>query len=387
MYPFASLPENLAAFCAELRRTHGFLVGPRELSDAARSLEVTPIANPRAVRDALCSVLSSSPEDLVAFDRAFRAFFFVGVAEPHLDAAAVPVRGHGPPISDNHGQDSRPVSADVPSSAEGEVSAIEDEGDERSVAMLRSSYSPLAAEGPSPELVPPDAAWQAGARAVIRRLRVGLSRRWRPAIHGERFDLRRTLRTSLHTGGEAVMPRWRARGGGWPRIIVLVDGSRSMGANARTALQVAVALASVTRRVETFTFSTALQRVTPHVRRAALGERRRLPPLHHAWGGGTSIGVCIREFATRFGVRLLGRDAVVVIASDGLDVGSPDALRDVMAYLHRRSASIIWLNPLLESSGYEPTAVGMRAARPYVTTFACVQTAPDLHRLSVGVRS
>ena len=281
------------------------------------------------------------------------------------------------------------MSADTPSLGEGEVSAIEDwrEGDERSIRMLRSSYSPLAAEGPSPELVPPDAAWQAAARAVIQRLRVGLSRRWRPATRGERFDLRRTLRTSLHTGGEAVMPRWRARLTRRPRIVVLVDGSRSMGANARPALQVAVALASVTRRVETFTFSTALQRVTPDVRRADLGERRRLPPLHHAWGGGTSIGVCIRAFATRFGDRLLGHDAVVVIASDGLDVGSPDALRDAMAYVHRRSASIIWLNPLLESSGYEPTAAGMRAARPYVTTFACVQTPSDLLRLSVGVRS
>jgi uncharacterized protein with von Willebrand factor type A (vWA) domain len=388
MYPFASLPENLAAFCAELRHEHGFLVGPRELRDAARALAVTPIDNPRAVRDALCSVLSSSRDDVVVFDRAFRAFF-LDPSEPHLDAAAVSARGHGPPVSDNEGQHSPTSSADVPSSSEGEVSEIEDrhDGDERSVRMLRSSYSPLGAEGPSPELVPPDAAWQAGARAVIRRLRVGLSRRWRPAARGERFDLRRTLRTSLHTGGEAVLPRWRARQRRQPRIVVLVDGSRSMGTNARPALQVAVALASVTPRVETFTFSTELQRVTPHVRRAALGERRRLPPLHHAWGGGTGIGVCLREFATRFGDRLLGRDTVVVIASDGLDVGAPEALRGAMAYLHRHSASIVWLNPLLESSGYEPTALGMRTARPYVTTFAYVHTAPDLLRLSVGVRS
>ena len=31
MYPFASLPENLIAFCAVLRRDHGFRIGPGEL--------------------------------------------------------------------------------------------------------------------------------------------------------------------------------------------------------------------------------------------------------------------------------------------------------------------------------------------------------------------
>ncbi len=40
MYPFASLPENLTAFCAVLRREHGFRVGPGELHDAARALEI-----------------------------------------------------------------------------------------------------------------------------------------------------------------------------------------------------------------------------------------------------------------------------------------------------------------------------------------------------------
>ena len=31
MYPFASLPDNLIAFCAVLRRDHGFRIGPGEL--------------------------------------------------------------------------------------------------------------------------------------------------------------------------------------------------------------------------------------------------------------------------------------------------------------------------------------------------------------------
>jgi uncharacterized protein with von Willebrand factor type A (vWA) domain len=83
---------------------------------------------------------------------------------------------------------------------------------------------------------------------------------------------------------------------------------------------------------------------------------------------------------------MVGRDTVVIIASDGLDVGAPDMLRDAMRELHRRSAGVVWLNPLLETEGYEPTASGMRAARPYVTTFTSLNDASGLMHLSRTVR-
>jgi hypothetical protein len=171
-----------------------------------------------------------------------------------------------------------------------------------------------------------------------------------------------------------------------PRLVLLVDGSRSMSASAHTALRIGVAIASVTLRVEVFTFSTALERVTTDVRRAAAGERRRLDRLAYAWGGGTSIGACLQQFVERFGERLLTRDTVVIIASDGLDVGDIETLRGAMHVLHRRAASVVWLNPLLETSGYQPTASGMRAARPFIRTLASVESATDLARLARVVR-
>ena len=82
----------------------------------------------------------------------------------------------------------------------------------------------------------------------------------------------------------------------------------------------------------------------------------------------------------------MGRDTVVMIASDGLDVGVPDTLRDAMRELHRRSAGVVWLNPLLETEGYEPTAVGMSAALPYITTFTSINDQAGLARLSRLVR-
>ena len=254
--------------------------------------------------------------------------------------------------------------------------------------FAHASYSPLEADaiGEAPELRPVESAWRNAARLLVRRLHVGLSRRWRSAAKGQRFDLRRTLRASLQTGGEALTVRWLRRPRRTPRFVLLIDGSRSMGSYARTALQAAVAIASVTMRLEVFTFSTDFQRVTNDVRRAAAGEVRCLDRLQYAWAGGTSIGRCLRGFLRRFGAQLMGRNTVVIIVSDGLDVGEPSVLRDAMAELHRRSAGVVWLNPLIETPGYEPTAEGMSTARPYITTFSSANDAEGLARLSRLVR-
>jgi hypothetical protein len=159
-----------------------------------------------------------------------------------------------------------------------------------------------------------------------------------------------------------------------------------MGARAQAAMTCAVALASATSSIEVFTFSTDVARVTPFVRRAAAGERQALPRLRHAWGGGTSIGGSLQEFLSRWGPRLLGPDAVVIIASDGLDVGDPERLRRAMARVHRGAAAIVWLNPLVETEGFQPTAAGMRAVRPFITTLAWAGDAAGIGRLSRQVR-
>ena len=75
MFPFASLPANLAAFGAMLRDSYGFRVGRRHLHDAARALRVIPIGDERTVRDALRPIFCGRLEESVLFDRAFDRFF------------------------------------------------------------------------------------------------------------------------------------------------------------------------------------------------------------------------------------------------------------------------------------------------------------------------
>jgi uncharacterized protein with von Willebrand factor type A (vWA) domain len=167
--------------------------------------------------------------------------------------------------------------------------------------------------------------------------------------------------------------------------VLLIDGSRSMSTSAAPALDLAVALSAVSPATETFTFSTMLRRVTRDTRRAAAGERRTVD-LRQAWGGGTTIGVCLNEFLRVFGDRQLSPDTVVIIFSDGLDVGSPDLLRESMARLARRAAAIVWINPLLETTGYQPTALGMSLARPHVTLLTSVRDANGLRSVARQLR-
>jgi uncharacterized protein with von Willebrand factor type A (vWA) domain len=238
----------------------------------------------------------------------------------------------------------------------------------------------------APDVSGVDEAWVAAARMLVRRVQLGPSRQWRAAQKGRRFDLRRTLRASVQTGGEPLAPRWLTRPRRQPRFIVLVDGSRSMSQYASTALKLAAALGAATSRVEVFTFSTALQRVTTDLQRGARAGTYRFHQLAAAWGGGTAIGACLAEFVRTFGPRLLTRNAVVIVASDGLDVGEPETLRAAMQALRRRSGALVWLNPLLESPGYEPTARGMSTARPFVTTFSSVNDLAGFVRLSRRLR-
>jgi uncharacterized protein len=64
------------------------------------------------------------------------------------------------------------------------------------------------------------------------------------------------------------------------------------------------------------------------------------------------------------------RGAVVVVCSDGLDVGDPELLRTQMERLSRLAHAVVWLNPLSDDPAYEPLARGMRAALPHVDVFA-----------------
>ncbi|MEE9593324.1 MAG: VWA domain-containing protein, partial [Thermoplasmata archaeon] len=82
-------------------------------------------------------------------------------------------------------------------------------------------------------------------------------------------------------------------------------------------------------------------------------------------GGGTQIGRCLADFQRHHGSTVDGR-TVVLILSDGWDVGSLDLLEDQMASLRRRAFLLLWMNPYAERPDFHAEVAGMRRALPHV---------------------
>ena len=307
MHPFGGLPENLASFCALLRGQYGFHVGPGELVDAARALDVVSLTDQQTVRHALRAVLAGTRDDVAVFDEAFDRFFLEEspMGRPQEKSSTVrPEPGDEGRERSLSKRSSAAPSADSdksPDAGPGPITPLAAGESGEGPPLAAASYSPMGAPATAEvELSAVDDGWVNAARVLVRRIYLGVSRRWRPGAKGRRFDLRRTLRTSLQTGGEPLVPRWLHRPRRTPRFVVLIDGSRSMSQHAGAALTVAAALMRATSRVEVFTFSTALQRVTTEVRRGIAGATRRLSLAEYAWGGGTCIGACLADFLQRF---------------------------------------------------------------------------------------
>ena len=166
--------------------------------------------------------------------------------------------------------------------------------------------------------------------------------------------------------------RWLRRVRRSPRVVLLIDGSRSMEASQATALELAVALTGATPRVEVFVFSTALIRLTRELRLAGAGRPRQVTLERATWGGGTSIGANLGAFLRRHGERLVTRDTLAVIVSDGLDVGETGPpQRPCASCTGGRPA--VWLNPLATPGRAD---VARCAARPFIKRPSRTSAAP-----------
>jgi uncharacterized protein with von Willebrand factor type A (vWA) domain len=153
--------------------------------------------------------------------------------------------------------------------------------------------------------------------------------------------------------------------------VLLLDVSGSMSPYAHRLLVAAHGAITQHRRWEVFCFATRLTRLTHALScrdlQAALG---RASAEVKDWDGGTQIGESLRQFLDRYGHAGMARNSVVVICSDGFDVGDSELLGQQMARLARLAFSVVWLNPLLELESYEPRSASMRAALPHIDVFA-----------------
>jgi uncharacterized protein len=336
--------KTLVGFGRALR-AEGLPVGTGRIRDFCRAAALLP---PDDLYYAGRATLLAHPDELPVYDRVFTAFFGPTPEQP-------------PP----------PINVRV------QAEAVREVGLASPLELLREKSFAECSRAELAEL----AALMAGLelRVPLRR-----TRRREPARYG-RLDLRRTLRRSFRTGGEPrelVLRRRRRRR---RRVVLLLDVSGSMDSYSRALVLFAHAALRAGRDWEAFCFGTRLTRVT----RALAGSDpdaalQRAAAEVVDWDGGTRIGECLKRFLDEHGHGGLARGAVVVICSDGLEVGDPDLLAAQMARLSRLARTVVWLNPLKEDPSYEPLARGMTAALPYVDLFASGHSLASLEEVAAA---
>lgn len=208
-------------------------------------------------------------------------------------------------------------------------------------------------------------------RRFARRIRQLRLRREARARRGQRLDLAATIRASVGTGGLPLRLAWREPRRVRPRLVLLVDTSRSMAATSFFYLRLARALAAEWPDLHTYIFHTHLSGISqaladPDPWRA----QQRLQVLTRGFGGGTRIGECLAQFNREVAPRLVHARTAVIVMSDGYDTGEPELLARALAQLKRRARRIVWLNPLAGRPDWTPASAAMQAALPHLDLHA-----------------
>ena len=193
------------------------------------------------------------------------------------------------------------------------------------------------------------------------------SRRFKKTRKTADIDFPFVMRRSLKYEGLPLELHYKTRKKKLKRVVFLIDVSGSMDRYARMVLPVILSLRIVGLKSEIFVFSTALVKITSFVRRMHTDQVmdticRHVPD----WSGGTRIGQSLHQFNQNQGRQLLSRRTVVIILSDGWDLGEKELLRHEMMNLRRKANRIIWLNPLAGDPDYQPLCQGMKTALPYI---------------------
>ncbi|HVO08280.1 MAG TPA: VWA domain-containing protein [Burkholderiaceae bacterium] len=212
---------------------------------------------------------------------------------------------------------------------------------------------------------------EALVRRFVRQLQPIRIRRQALSRTGRRLDLPATIRRSVGSGGTPFDLAWRDRRRVRPRLVLLIDVSRSMALYSFFYLRLARALALERADVHSFIFHTGLTAVSqalhdPDPWRA----QERLHWIAQGFAGGTRIGECLAQFNREHASRLVHSRTAVVVMSDGYDTGEPRMLSQALAQLRRRARRIVWLNPLAGEAGYAPLSQGMQAALPHLDLLA-----------------
>ncbi len=342
-------------------RAAGLVVTPDVAADMARAAAEVGYERPDRLLHALRAVVITAHAQAEVFDRV--AAEFLGLAPEGVEArVAVSAVAALTRVAE--------VGSEVP--AEG--GTIVDLGASTTERLAHRDFATLSGE--EAEAVRGLIARMAWEPPLVR------TRRRAPASSGDRPDLRRSLRAALGPAGDLLPLAWTARRTRRRPLVVIADISGSMEAYAEMFLVFAHAARHRFGPVEVFVFATRLTRITRSLERRDLtAALRRVADDVEDWSGGTRIGEALATFNREWGRRVFRGRPIVMVLSDGWDLGDPGILSREMARISRNAMRVVWLNPLASHKEYAPETRGMRAALPHVDDLLPAASVVDLRGL------
>jgi len=378
------IADNIVYFARALRKA-GLRVGPASVRDAIEAVLAAGLGGRDDFYWTLHAVFVKRREDHATFDEAFRLFWKSRELIEKMIAMFSPVAADSRPKEKPRAAEQRVGDAmfDGHRKKQREVEIPEVETD----ARLTASGKEILRQKDFAQMT---AAELAAARQAIAALALPddaiVTRRLRPQPHGRRTDPRATFRAALRTGGDLILPRFRAPRRIQPPLVVIADISGSMSQYSRLFLHFMHALMEKRRRVHAFVFGTRLTNLTRQLRRRDPDEALAdCAAAVKDWSGGTRIAETIESFNRVWSRRVLGQGAVVLLISDGLERDTIDGLAEAMERLHKSCRRLIWLNPLLRFDGFEARARGIRAMLPHVDEFRPVHNLEALADLCASL--
>ncbi len=356
----AQLLTRIAGFAAFLH-ANGYGVGGADSVRIADAASQTGILNQPILRWSLKSLLCSRYEEWQRFDALFDAYFL----PPNKSVFVQSDVAAGTQEASTGQDDDRRYET----TAGNEHGVVDDteaarHGASREENLLSTDFSELNQADQARKV-------EALMRRFAQRLKHLYLRREARSQHGRRLDMQSTIRQSVASGGTPVQLAWKTRRRVRPRLVLLLDVSRSMSSYSFFYLRLARALCKELADVHCFIFHTRITSVGEALRDTdPWRAQERMSLLAVGWSGGTRIGECLQDFNREHSARLVHSRTGVIIVSDGYDTGEPALLAEALGTLQRRARRMVWINPLLNQPGFTPVAGGMGAAMPYLDLLA-----------------
>ncbi|TNF23076.1 MAG: VWA domain-containing protein [Rhodobacteraceae bacterium] len=388
------LSENITHFARALRKA-GLPIGPGRVIEAIRAVEAVGFTEKQDFYWTLHAVFVNKPEQRSTFAQIFRLYWRDPRYMEHMMSLMLPaIRGvqeeRSARPAEKRAAEALLDGAELPQPDKDPQGAEEGTEIEVDASMTMSAEEKLR----SLDFEQMSTEEMARARRMLARLSLPVppitSRRTRSSHLGHAYDFRKTLRLSMRRGGQLRELALKERRIRWPNLVVLCDISGSMSTYSRTVLHFLHAVANEKgagwAKVHAFTFGTRLTNITRHLATrdvdaalAAAGAQAQ------DWEGGTRIGDSLHAFNRDWSRRVMGQGAVVLLITDGLDRGDPDALEREIERLHLSSRHLLWINPLLRWDGFAAKATGIRTMLPHVDTFRAGHSIESLEALAEAI--